>query len=353
MILFLSKYPQTPEEFRDGFFQRIDSIDHFYANDERVYLDVSFFKNFRKNIVNNQVRTQIECNFFSHFFFILGLFRKASFVYIQSIYNAITTIFFIILFRKFYVLDLHGVVPEELAMKNKKIHFFIASMIEKILFSRVNICVAVTNKMVQHFKMKYYESNCEYITYAILPNHLEVINLEEIKSNETIEIIYSGNLQLWQNIDLMLEAIKKNQSEKIKFTILTGDPESFKNKMNEKEIESGNIVVKSVKPEELKQYYQKSNYGFVLRDDILVNRVACPTKIIEYLAYGIIPIVLSEKIGDFEDYGYEYLQLGDFNDQLRPCKSEKNIQVMKQVFENNNFNLKEKILKLERKNFKT
>ena len=52
--------------------------------------------------------------------------------------------------------------------------------------------------------------------------------------------------------------------------------------------------------------------GFVLRDDVLVNRVACPTKLLEYIQYGVLPIVLSDAIGDFKELGYKYIGLDDF-----------------------------------------
>lgn len=349
MILFLSPYPQDDADFRDGYFQRIVSIDKFYNGEERTYLNVSLFGNLNKKIVRDGLKTQISYNIFLHCFSIFILFRKSSLVYIQSIYNAIYLIFYILFFDKFYVLDLHGVVPEELAMKNKKIHTKIASLVEKALFHKIQICIAVTNRMVKHYMNKYPNSKSHYIVYAILPNHINKTvkyNFEE-QASEKIEIIYSGNAQVWQNIDLMLQVIKSNISNKINFTILTGEPDKINHKLKENGIDLSLIHVKSVKPEELKDYYLKSNYGFVLRDDILVNRVACPTKIIEYLAYGIHPIVLSEKIGDFEEYGYEYIFLNQLNDTLPVVKSMKNVEVIEKLFETNNFNLKDKILEIK------
>lgn len=349
MILFLSRYPQTDTEFRDGFFQRVASIDQFFLDDERVYLCISPFKNWKKKISKNGLRVEISCNFFMHFFLIISLFNKASLVYIQSIYNALYAIFFICIFKKYYVLDLHGVVPEELEMQNKKLHTFIFSKIEKILFKKVNVCVAVTNKMVKHYELKYSNSNCFYIVYAILPSHLKNIHYD-FNENESVEIIYSGNMQSWQNIDLMLDAIKLNLGRKINFTILTGELENFTKLLEKYQIDKDSITMRSVKPNELARYYKKSNYGFILRDDILVNTVACPTKIIEYLSFGIIPIVLSPKIGDFEDLGYEYISINQLHDNLEIKKSLKNIEVSKNIFENNNYDFKRKIINLQKNN---
>ena len=56
------------------------------------------------------------------------------------------------------------------------------------------------------------------------------------------------------------------------------------------------------------EYYMKNDCGVVLRNDNIVNRVACPTKLIDYLQYGLIPIVLSPHIGDFYNLGYKYIE---------------------------------------------
>lgn len=344
MILFLSKYPQTPEEYRDGFYQRVENIDRFFIDDQRLYLSVSLFKNFKKQVRKNEKREEVDCNLFLHFFIILGLFRKASLVYIQSIYNALYTIGFILFFKNCSVLDLHGVVPEELEMQKKQKYAIIFSMIEKLLFSRMNVCIAVTNRMVSHYKAKYPKSQTNYIVYAILPNHLKPYQLNSsIETSDKIEIIYSGNAQVWQNVDLMLNTIKNNLSDKIHFTILTGDQHTFNTKIANLEVEINQITVKSVKPEELEAYYKNSHYGFVLRDDVLVNQVACPTKIVEYLNYGVIPIVLSEKIGDFKEYDYEYIFLNQLNDTLEIRKSIKNVNVINEIYSVNSISLRNEI----------
>lgn len=348
VILFLSKYPQTPEEFRDGFYQRVENIDRFFIDDERIYLSVSLLKNLRRKNISHGLRTEVHCNFFLHFFYILKVFRQCSFVYIQSIYNALNLILFILFIRNFYVLDLHGVVPEELELQQKMNYARVFSVIEKLLFKRINISIAVTNRMAEHFRCKYPNSNTKYIIYSIFPSHIKAYEFEDVSSADgKVEIIYSGNMQAWQNIDLMLHSIKENLSRNINFTILTGELDKFYERIKKHNIDLGSIVITSVKPEELEYYYKRSHYGFILRDDILVNRVACPTKIVEYLNYGIKPIVLSPQIGDFNEYGYEYLKLEELKiSNLLCCKSIKNIQVIEQIRSTNNFNLRLELEKI-------
>ena len=74
----------------------------------------------------------------------------------------------------------------------------------------------------------------------------------------------------------------------------------------------------------------KAHYGYVLRDDITVNNVACPTKIADYFKYRIVPIVSSPKIGDFVDSGMKYITLDDFNSGKLLSKSQ-----LKEIADNN------------------
>ena len=95
-VLFLSTYPLTPEEIRDGFYQRVLNIDSFFKEDKRTYLSVSLFKNFNKDIlVIDSNLTFVKCNFFSNFFYIVKLFNNASLVYIQSLFNTLYPFLFI------------------------------------------------------------------------------------------------------------------------------------------------------------------------------------------------------------------------------------------------------------------
>jgi glycosyltransferase involved in cell wall biosynthesis len=72
------------------------------------------------------------------------------------------------------------------------------------------------------------------------------------------------------------------------------------------------VIVDSKSHEELLRLYPECHYGFILREDIIVNRVACPTKLVEYIAMGIIPIVDCEDIGDFKSLGMQFVRLRDF-----------------------------------------
>ena len=56
----------------------------------------------------------------------------------------------------------------------------------------------------------------------------------------------------------------------------------------------------------------------------LFNKVSNPTKLSEYLAFGITPIVLNPDVGDYFAMGYDYITLEDITTQLKCVKSIKN-----------------------------
>jgi len=336
-ILFLSYYPDA-NTIRDGMAQRILAVDRQFVTEERIYLSLSFRKH-RHPTFFRQENVTFKClNVFLHFFDIVKFFRQASCVYLHSLFNAIPAfIFFLLTGRnKRVIWDVHGVVPEELMVLGKKNLSRICSLMESYMFKRAHSVVVVSKAMQLHLEEKYGISN-SFCIYPIIPQNVlkasqQFCNLPD--STEKV-VVYSGNMQPWQNIELMLKVIAKNIDNGFQYYILTGEPEHFRAALEgHKLLEHPNISLLSVQPDELSRYYSLATYGFILRDDIPVNSSACPTKLLEYLAYGIIPIIKSEKMGDFLSMGYEYLHYKDFDFVYgQHKKSRKNIAIANAIVE--------------------
>lgn len=341
MILFLSKYPETAQEFQDGFYQRVVNIDSLFESEEKIYLTVKPFGNISKYVCEDKEskRIIIFCNIFLHLGTIIKLFKTVNLVYIQSLYNLLYTFPFVKRYKNKYVLDLHGVVPEELTLLGHNLKSKIFNFVEKITYGELFAVIGVSKKLTSYYKNKYPDVETRYLVYSILPNNLLKMTSTDIlerEKSETVNFIYSGNLQQWQNIDLMLAHIKKlSRVPHYFFQILTGEPEAMTAKLVENSIGTDRIDVRAVKSNELASYYKKAHYGFILRDDVIVNNVACPTKLVEYMNYGIIPIILSEKIGDFYEMDYERINVADLNDVLPIKKSVINSQIINSIYDNN------------------
>lgn len=340
-ILFLANYPDQ-EDLKDGMYQRIYAVDQHFNKMHRHYVHVTYRRFLKmQKLEVDEFLTVYRCNIIVHFFFLLNIIGKSSCIYFHSVYCVLNSLPFLFLKgeKAKMVLDVHGIVPEEEKLKKRLLFEILSSVAEKYIMKYAHTAIVVTYAMQKHLEAKYPQATCKYIVYSILPHHLVSDNFivdDSTLIGTNLSVLYSGNIQEWQNIDLMLDVIQSKNSDGIDYTILTGEPEKMNQLLEHKGLtERNNIELLSVPPEALKSYYGIANYGFILRDDIAVNRVACPTKLVEYLYYGIIPVVKSAEIGDFNTMGYEYVPYNQFNSTLPKRKSVHNQQIVQQLLKQN------------------
>lgn len=346
MLTFIAEYPDE-SNIRDGMMLRIKEIDGKYEQFERIYLDISLIRKRRNKEKVKLVSSHLKVyylNFFLDFILIYKLLKATERIYIQALYNYIKVLVFVnfVFPNKEVVLDLHGAIPEELFYNGRRLYSAFYNWVERKAFKRVNHFIHVTHAMKLHFKNKYPETtrskHKDYILgiFTSLDTEIDSIKLQEIKNElhwdpSQVWIIYSGGTQQWQNVSLMLETIKKLSELNYRYLFLTGHLNVMRQMIDQAGL-SNKIKLVSVDPEDLKYYYSLANYGMVLRDSNLVNKVSNPTKLSEYLAFGITPIVLDPEVGDYFSMGYEYLTLKDLTTQLRNIKSYKNKELFNSYF---------------------
>jgi glycosyltransferase involved in cell wall biosynthesis len=121
-------------------------------------------------------------------------------------------------------------------------------------------------------------------------------------------VVYAGGLHKWQQVPKMIDAISRTASI-CAHRFYCPDPDAVRAMLPE--AVRAQVLVDRKAHEELMGLYAECHYGFILRSDIVVNHVACPTKLIEYLGMGIVPIVDCEEIGDFRVMGMQFVTLND------------------------------------------
>ncbi len=329
MILFISHYPNSETE-KEGMMQRISTIDKVFENEERIYAHIS--GNIETNISEPHITTISDklricnINFYLniHYRMLRDLVLEAKVVYVHSIYNAQ----YILPFYKYkkIITDMHGIVPEEQHYYGNEANAKLLERIEKFVIENSYCIITVTNSMSNHFLKKYPHVNTKMMVLPTLDNHeVDISNKPKASDKSRMLIIYSGGAQKWQNIDMMLDSIYKVR-DRFDFMILTNDVAYFQSQI--KKLGYSDIVkVCSVPKKNIQTYYCQADFGFILRDNIAINQVACPTKLSEYLSFGVIPIVLQPDIGDFKALGYSYLTLSDFLNNNPPSSPE--IEFMK------------------------
>ena len=149
----------------------------------------------------------------------------------------------------------------------------------------------------------YYEKlgKCSFTNKSyLMPCFNEVYDRAVFDSKDYSKKIftYVGSLDLWQCFDKTAD-IYKSIEERLTgsfFKVLTFDVENGERILKEKGVK--HYEVKRVPKEEVRNELLSANYGFIIREDCIVNRVATPTKFSSYLSSGVIPI-FSKCLTDF------------------------------------------------------
>jgi hypothetical protein len=308
MIVFVAPFPALSDE-KDGMMQRVASIDLLVSDLPRTYLDISFRRFWSMRTHHFGEVTVLQLNGLLHLLTIVSWLKKASVVYIHSVFNAFSAMPAYWFARP--ITDLHGVVPEELVFQGYRGRAFFFDLIERIVLRRSAVVVHVTEAMQRHFRVKYQRHSAADLIISILPNLTDDRGQCKnilVSNRDPKAVIYAGGLQAWQNVSMMLDAAAA--TPKLNFVFLSGEAPALKRLAELKNI--ANFTCKCVAPSQVANSYLTTTYGFILRDAIVVNQVACPTKLVEYLYWGVIPIVLTPDIGDFNERGFAFVSLVDF-----------------------------------------
>lgn len=308
MIVVVAPFP-TEENQKDGMVQRVAHIDDLMASTARIYLELSFRRFFRKEVIARERVTVYRLHVVAHIFLIGRLLRNADLVYIHSAYNALKVIAFRT--RAHVIFDAHGIVPEELAQEGHPWAARVLAAAERMVLRRCNTLVCVTHSMLSHFQSKYgARAGREEIILPILPQVGDGTTAEQALQapRDARSVIYAGGMQVWQNVDRMLAAAQAQPA--LKYTFLTGNTQRFAARLTATGLRQCDC--RAVPPEKVKDFYLAHEYGFILRDEVLVNRVACPTKLVEYLYWGVIPIVITPRIGDFDETSLRGMTVAQF-----------------------------------------
>lgn len=187
------------------------------------------------------------------------------------------------------------------------------------------------NRKVKYWSMCYAKNNCDAynfvtnamrefdintynyrkdIPYTIIPTlyrplTVDLVHLSEVRKSENLKeddfvVSYVGATQAWQSAEELVRIIGLigNKYPKAKFLLLTNGELEELSQLDENI--RNRIIKKTVPHKEMPYYLAMTNVGIVIRDDNMVNRVAAPTKIAEYITNGIA-ILYKGRIGVIDD----------------------------------------------------
>ncbi len=162
--------------------------------------------------------------------------------------------------------------------------------------------ISVSSKLVEYWekKMGYKIPSSKY---SIIPCTLTSKSIELNSHNvesEKIKVVYSGGTGAWQSFDRVVALLDQlmNKQENVEVLFLTKE-----NKILDKLIEKypNRCKRKWLKHNEVYNELCGCDYGILIRDDKVTNRVASPVKFAEYLNAGL-KVLISPNIGDFSEF---------------------------------------------------
>lgn len=224
--------------------------------------------------------------------------------------EAIHLFFLYLLGFRSFIFWAQGVVAEESYMRHRSlVRKKILSFLERFALQKASLCFCVSNEQCNYYEREY-NLNIRNKT-IIMPCFNTALNPESFSQSkyDVNTFCYVGSLAVWQYFEETVRLYKKIEEElkeKIRFKVLTSE----KNKAEEILEKYGvrNYYINFVSTKELPSELKDCKFGFILRENHIVNNVATPTKLSTYLSNGIIPI-FTDSIKDFARLAdrYNYL----------------------------------------------
>lgn len=209
--------------------------------------------------------------------------------------------------------DVHGAVPEEYVMQPNFYEAQNATHAEELLLRQAHTVVTISESMRRHFDRKYgvtLQNTINTSVFNVTQVDFDGIAAAKLQAGGKQTAAYAGNLMPWQNIPL-LQRLMEQAGDAFDYRIYTPQPQEFA--AMAEDLAMPPYTVQCVSPQQVLESYRDCHFGFALRDDSAVNRVACPTKIMEYIQFGLVPVLKSPHIGDFEELGLCYIPMESFS----------------------------------------
>lgn len=223
--------------------------------------------------------------------------------------------------------------------------------IEEKVVNECDYSIAVSEQLVEYWRKEYsYTGNYFVIPCTLSEDFCDLkISVEKIKqlrsslgyADDDIILVYSGSSAGWQSFEYLRELIISliNNNQHIKLLFLANPDEKIKSLINQY---PSKIKALWVNHGEVKNYLLMSDYGLLVREQTVTNKVASPVKFAEYLSCGL-SVLISENIGDYSEFvkdnkcGYVINSAGSYSSLLPVSmeEREKNILLATTFFSKN------------------
>ena len=196
----------------------------------------------------------------------------------------------------------YPVVPSEKLKKN-----ITALECEAVL--KADFRIAVSQQLINYWQTAYQYKEEKHVVipctlslnfslHAELKTSNSFPNLEAIRND--IVLVYSGSTAGWQSFYLLEDFLTPllSENKKVKVIFMSGKDE----KIDALVIKFKEQVQRLWVPhDQVQQVLQYADYGILIREQTVTNKVASPTKFAEYLSAGL-QVLISPALGDYSAF---------------------------------------------------
>lgn len=199
------------------------------------------------------------------------------------------------------ILWAQGISPEEsFARHHNPIKYAVLSARERKGIRNADAVIMVSRAMLDHYEKKY-RIRLQQKSVLIPCYNTQICPGAFFTAGkyEKNTFTYVGSLAAWQCFEETVRFYRQIEQSvaDTRLEVYTPSKEEAVKILGKYNVK--NYSVDYVSNEELLERLKKIKYGFVLRKDTPVNRVATPTKLSSYLSSGVIP-VFSDCLSDFK-----------------------------------------------------
>lgn len=234
-------------------------------------------------------------------------------VYARSLAGADTARTLAKRFGGIAVYDVRGVTAEEVALRRGSrlnVQYWLAELWLRRTVLKADRVSCVSHRLSDWIEAKYNRKPDTVIpccvdseTFFYDPEQRGRTREELGFEDHHIVLCYSGGLTFkWQRAEEIFQLVGEilKQDEIFRFLVLTRENEYCEKLIRQNCIDAHRVSHLSSPQSKIARYLSCADCGIVYRDDIIVNNVASPIKIAEYLACGL-PVLMTKGIGDYSE----------------------------------------------------
>ncbi len=197
------------------------------------------------------------------------------------------------------LLWVQGISPEESFMRNhSRIRRAVLSHREKKGLKNADFVFLCSHAMKAHYQKKYGLSLNDSFIMPCFNDELNESAFATLGKYEQNIFLYAGAMDVWQCFEETVQLYKavEDRVENAFFRVLVRDHETATTILRKYGVRHYSLGF--VPADKIGEEMAAAKFGFCIRADHAVNRVATPTKLSTYVSYGVIPIY-SDCIEDF------------------------------------------------------